>query len=284
MVDVALDLDLAPRPRSDDVADTVHYGELAERLAAIVAGEPVNLIETLAERLAAACLADQRVAGRHGHRAQAAGADPARVRRRRGHASTRRRWPMTRAVLSLGSNLGDRFAHLRTAVAALRDVLLAVSGVYETPPWGDPDQPAYLNAVLLVRGRRRDPRRTGSTRARAIEDAAGRVRDPRRRFGPRSLDVDVIAVWDDDGEPVRQRGSGADPAAPAGAPARVRAAPVDRPRSRTGSSPATAGVDRPAHRRAVADDVAGACAPGPDLPLESDVVSVRKIGFGGAAG
>lgn len=62
VVDVRLELDLGPAARSDDVADTVHYGELAERLAAIVGGEPVNLIETLADRLADACLADPRVA------------------------------------------------------------------------------------------------------------------------------------------------------------------------------------------------------------------------------
>jgi dihydroneopterin aldolase len=61
VVDAVLELDLAPAARSDDVLDTVHYGELAERLAAIVAGEPVNLIETLAERLATECLADRRV-------------------------------------------------------------------------------------------------------------------------------------------------------------------------------------------------------------------------------
>ncbi len=62
VVDVALELDLAPAAASDDVADTVHYGELAGRLAEVVAGEPVNLIETLADRLAAVCLADERVA------------------------------------------------------------------------------------------------------------------------------------------------------------------------------------------------------------------------------
>lgn len=61
VVDVVLELDLAAAGRSDDVTDTVHYGELADRLVAIVTGEPVNLIETLAERLAAACLADHRV-------------------------------------------------------------------------------------------------------------------------------------------------------------------------------------------------------------------------------
>src|SRR5262245_30855408 len=61
VVDVALDVDLGPAAASDDVADTVHYGELADRLAAIVTGPPVALIETLADRLAAACLADVRV-------------------------------------------------------------------------------------------------------------------------------------------------------------------------------------------------------------------------------
>lgn len=62
VLDVVLELDLATAARSDRVEDTVHYGELADRLAAIVAGEPVNLIETLADRLVAECLTDPRVA------------------------------------------------------------------------------------------------------------------------------------------------------------------------------------------------------------------------------
>ena len=61
IVDVALELDLKPAAASDDVLDTVHYGELAQRLAAVVEGEPVNLLETLVSRLADVCLADQRV-------------------------------------------------------------------------------------------------------------------------------------------------------------------------------------------------------------------------------
>jgi len=60
-IDVRLRLPLAPAAASDDVADTVHYGELAERVAQIVGGEPVNLIETLAERIADAALEDLRV-------------------------------------------------------------------------------------------------------------------------------------------------------------------------------------------------------------------------------
>ncbi|UJP09131.1 dihydroneopterin aldolase [Microbacterium sp. KUDC0406] len=60
-IDLTLHLPLKDAAASDDVADTVHYGELAERVAAIVAGEPVNLIETLAERIADAVLEDDRV-------------------------------------------------------------------------------------------------------------------------------------------------------------------------------------------------------------------------------
>jgi dihydroneopterin aldolase len=61
VVDAVLELDLAPAARSDDVVDTVHYGELADALVAIVTGPPVNLLETLASRLVDACLADVRV-------------------------------------------------------------------------------------------------------------------------------------------------------------------------------------------------------------------------------
>jgi 2-amino-4-hydroxy-6-hydroxymethyldihydropteridine diphosphokinase len=114
---------------------------------------------------------------------------------------------VTQVVFSIGSNLGDRAAHLRAAVAGLAEAgeVRAVSGVYETAPWGDPDQPAYLNAVALV---------TGSLTveqwldvAQAIEGRAHRERDPSRRFGPRTLDVDVIAAWEDDGAPILREDS-----------------------------------------------------------------------------
>jgi 2-amino-4-hydroxy-6-hydroxymethyldihydropteridine diphosphokinase len=108
---------------------------------------------------------------------------------------------MSRAVLSIGSNLGDRIANLRLAVRLLGDSVVLTSGVYETPPWGDPDQPSYLNAVLLVTDPGAAPR-DWLERAHACEAAAGRERDPRRRFGPRTLDVDVITVWDADDQPV----------------------------------------------------------------------------------
>ncbi|UOX99923.1 2-amino-4-hydroxy-6-hydroxymethyldihydropteridine diphosphokinase [Blastococcus sp. PRF04-17] len=106
---------------------------------------------------------------------------------------------MTRAVLSLGSNLGDRAGALRTAIAALKDDgLVARSTLYETPPWGPVEQGAYLNAVVVVRGPR--DARGWLTRAHELEQAAGRTRDV--RWGPRTLDVDVVTVTDDDGTPV----------------------------------------------------------------------------------
>lgn len=61
VVDAELEIDTAPAARSDDVADTVHYGELAGSLAGVIAGDPVNLLESLADRLLDVCLADPRV-------------------------------------------------------------------------------------------------------------------------------------------------------------------------------------------------------------------------------
>ena len=98
---------------------------------------------------------------------------------------------MTRAVLSIGSNLGDRVANLRAAVAGFADVLVAASPVYETAPWGGVEQPDFLNAVLVVA----DPGTDAVgwlRRGQALEDASGRVREV--HWGPRTLDVDVVTV------------------------------------------------------------------------------------------
>jgi 2-amino-4-hydroxy-6-hydroxymethyldihydropteridine diphosphokinase len=107
---------------------------------------------------------------------------------------------MSRAVLSLGANLGDRAGTLRAAVTALKDEgLVARSTLYETPPWGPVEQPPYLNAIAIVRG----PRDAAGwlAVARQLEQAAGRTREV--RWGPRTLDVDVVTVTGDDGTPVR---------------------------------------------------------------------------------
>jgi len=100
---------------------------------------------------------------------------------------------VSRAVLSIGANLGDRLANLRIAATGLADVLVAASPVYETAPWGVTDQPDFLNAVLIVEDPDADEW-TWLHRAKALESRAGRVRD--RRWGPRTLDVDIVTVDD----------------------------------------------------------------------------------------
>ncbi len=97
-----------------------------------------------------------------------------------------------RAYLGLGSNLGDRWTHLRTAVAALPDVA-AVSKVYETEPVGGPaGQPRYLNCVVAL-DTDLTPRQLLELAGR-LEAEAGRVRA--ELWGPRTLDVDVLLVGD----------------------------------------------------------------------------------------
>ncbi|MBI1758734.1 MAG: 2-amino-4-hydroxy-6-hydroxymethyldihydropteridine diphosphokinase [Actinobacteria bacterium] len=98
---------------------------------------------------------------------------------------------MSRAVLSIGSNLGDRLGNLQGAVDGLGGAVVAVSSVYRSTPWGPVTQGDFLNAVLVVADSGAGPW-DWLARAHRAEDAAGRVRDV--HWGPRTLDVDVIVV------------------------------------------------------------------------------------------
>lgn len=194
LIDAVLGVDTRRAAASDDLTQTVDYAVLSERLAGIVAGEPVRLIETLAERLAQACLAEPAVRD-------------VQITVHKPHAPVGRpfsdisvtifRERRNRLVLALGSNLGDRLGTLQRAVDALAATpgldVMAVSPVYETVPVGGPEQPDYLNAVVVAETSRaaRDILR----RAQAIEAAAQRRRDV--RWGPRTLDIDVIVYGDE---------------------------------------------------------------------------------------
>lgn len=104
---------------------------------------------------------------------------------------------MTRVVLSIGSNLGDRLARLQSVVDGLGGALRAVSPVYETDAWGGVEQGPFLNAVLIAE----DPHLDGHgwlARAHEFERAADRVRD--QRWGPRTLDVDLVTCHDGESE------------------------------------------------------------------------------------
>ncbi|CQR62685.1 2-amino-4-hydroxy-6-hydroxymethyldihydropteridine diphosphokinase [Streptomyces leeuwenhoekii] len=103
-----------------------------------------------------------------------------------------------RAVISLGSNLGNRLETLQGAIDALEDTpgvrVKAVSPVYETEPWGvEPgSQPSYFNAVVVLKTTL--PPSSLLERAHAVEEAFHRVRD--ERWGARTLDVDIVAYAD----------------------------------------------------------------------------------------
>ncbi len=96
---------------------------------------------------------------------------------------------MTNAVLSIGSNLGDRLAQLQSVLDGLGADVIACSSVYSTAPWGGVEQQDFLNAVLLVDSPDIDCW-DWLRRGQQLEAAAQRERV--QRWGPRSLDVDVI--------------------------------------------------------------------------------------------
>ncbi|PRZ43167.1 2-amino-4-hydroxy-6-hydroxymethyldihydropteridine diphosphokinase [Antricoccus suffuscus] len=100
---------------------------------------------------------------------------------------------MTRAVLSIGSNIGDTIGHLQSVLTAAGSAVRAVSSVYETAPWGGVQQDPFHNAVLIVDDPARDAWRWLEF-AHSCEDRARRTREV--RWGPRTLDVDIVAVYD----------------------------------------------------------------------------------------
>ena len=199
VVDVVLHLDTRPAAATDDIARTVHYGELATAVADAVRDHPVDLIETLAARVARVCLRDPRVVAADVavHKPQAPitedfGDVLVALRRHRDELLDAVPSPPVPAVLALGTNLGDREATLRSAVSALSATdgveVTAVSPVVETDPVGGPEQPDYLNAVVLVRTSL--SARGLLATAHAVEAQHGRERA--ERWGPRTLDVDLV--------------------------------------------------------------------------------------------
>jgi 2-amino-4-hydroxy-6-hydroxymethyldihydropteridine diphosphokinase len=102
------------------------------------------------------------------------------------------------AYLGIGSNLGDRLAHLQSAVDGLAATpgvtVVAVSPVYETDPVGGPEQPDYLNAVVAIDTDLTARELLGV--GQRLEDEADRVRG--ERWGPRTLDVDLLLVGDEE--------------------------------------------------------------------------------------
>lgn len=102
-----------------------------------------------------------------------------------------------KVVLSIGSNIGDRLGRLQAAVDGLGDALRAVSPVYETDPWGGVEQQPFFNAIAIADAPGLDAHGWLRT-AQALE--ADNERERTLRWGPRTLDVDLVCCFDGEAE------------------------------------------------------------------------------------
>ena len=192
-VDLDVFADLSAAGESDDLAKSVDYGSLCEAVREVIEGPHMALLERLAERVAAALIrtggpvvSGVEVAVRKLRPPVPFQLSSAAVRVYRSSV------PWVRAFVALGSNLGDRWEHLRQGVSLVPDVA-AVSAVYETAPVGGPDQGPYLNMVAELR-----TRRSPEELLVAAQDAEARAgRQRAERWGPRTLDVDLLLYGDE---------------------------------------------------------------------------------------
>lgn len=193
-LDITLHADLTDACESDDLDDTVNYGEVCDIVEKVAAQHHDLLLERLAGRLAEAIFVHPRVEAvdiairklRPPIPSDVATSGVTIHRKRLGSISFDA--GHHRAILALGSNLGDRVGYLRHAVRNLGHVV-AQSQVYETAPVGGPDdQGAYLNMVVVI-DTPLDPFAL-LRRCQRVEASAGRVR--KIHWGPRTLDVDVL--------------------------------------------------------------------------------------------
>jgi dihydroneopterin aldolase / 2-amino-4-hydroxy-6-hydroxymethyldihydropteridine diphosphokinase len=197
-LDITMHVDLTDACQTDELDLTVNYGDVCETIEKVAAQQHDLLLERFAGRVADAVLDQPRVEAvdvvvRKLRPPVASALDTSGVaihRTRAGSVSLDA--GHHRAILALGSNLGDRAGFLRFATRHVGHVV-AESQVYETSPVGGPDnQGAYLNMVVAI-DTALDPFAL-LRRCQRVETAAGRER--KVHWGPRTLDVDVL-FYDD---------------------------------------------------------------------------------------
>lgn len=198
VVDVTLAVDLAAAGASDDLQRTVNYAEVATDVVAVVTGPPRDLIETVAEEIAARALARPLVEAVEVivHKPSAPVGVPfddveVVVRRERD----------VPVVIALGANLegAEGSGPAGTVAAAARRLhrvrglgRVRLSGLYATAPVGGPAQPDYVNAVAVARTRLAPGRLLAALHR--VEEDFGRTREV--RWGARTLDLDLVQYGD----------------------------------------------------------------------------------------
>jgi len=197
LIDVAWWLDTGSAARTDSLESTIDYGKVTNVIVAVTQSDPVDLIETLAERLHQALFAqfpmDRLQLTIHKPQAPIS-ANFSDVRLT---TSFIREKQQRQVVFSLGSNIEPRLDYLQFAVSGLvstpgiEDV--RVSGVYETQPQSEIPQADFLNAIVVARSALSSEELLH--RALALETLAHRTRVS--EHGPRTLDIDLIAAEDE---------------------------------------------------------------------------------------
>ena len=181
-IDLSIGVDLHEAGRSDDLAATVHYGLVCERVTELARDSKDILLERLAAKVADVVLEFDLVDVQ---------STAVRIVRTRAEAAAP---PLVAhsAFIALGSNLGDRERYLRFAVSELSNVV-AMSQVFETAPVGGPDdQGAYLNMVVQIE----TPLDPYALIRRCQRIEANALRQRIVHWGPRTLDVDLL-FYDD---------------------------------------------------------------------------------------
>ena len=197
LLNLVITADCRAAGQSDDIDDAVNYRSLTKRLIQLVEGSRFFLVEKLATEVAGACLQDPRI-----ERVSVSVEKPGALRFARSVGVTIERTRAdlaphaVRVLVSLGSNVDPE----RNLPAALQQLashcrVIAVSPAYETEPVGTREQPAFLNAAVLIETDL-TPAQLKSQVLRAIERALGRVRTADKN-GPRTIDLD-IALWGDE--------------------------------------------------------------------------------------
>lgn len=213
VIDVTLHTCVSQAAATDDIAETIHYGELAEDVAHIVEDNTFDLIETLASRIAEHCLSLAEHVEVVVHKPSAPiqrsfndvsvtvvrsreptiSDDPAGDAANPAAGTVDAEPHENEAYLNLGANLGEAADTLDQAVDALdrhpRITVLSRSSLYRTAPWGGVEQNDFLNLGLIVATSL--PAQELLAVAQGIEVACGRTRE--LRWGPRTLDIDLIS-------------------------------------------------------------------------------------------
>lgn len=192
-IDVDIEVDLHDAGQSDDLTQTVHYGEVAVALANLARDTKYQLLERLAQHMTEVVLSfplvravDLTLTKLEPPIPERIGSTAVRLRRVRSDFSSS---TPHKAILALGSNIGDRAGYLRFAIDRLGDRVTAQSQVFETDPVGGPEnQGAYLNMVVAI-DTELDPYALLRWLHR-IEADAGRERVV--HWGPRTLDLDLL--------------------------------------------------------------------------------------------